>query len=143
MNDVLQLKEAVALFQKLLAEGRTIPVRYTGTSMNPFLREGDWMEVRRATPESVAVGKLVLFENGGELTVHRVCHRSKRNGAVWVSTRGDASIWIDPPRPVGALLGVVQKPAQPRWRAYWKARYLLFLSLAHYVKMRLLSKRKR
>ena len=136
MNEVLKVGEALKLFKELLDQGKSVPVRYTGTSMSPFLKEGDWMEVRKATPENVKLGRVVLFECGGELTAHRICLRFRRNGETWVRTRGDAEIYLDPPRPFSELLGVVCSPREKKWKASLKTWFLLFLSLVEYVKIR-------
>lgn len=137
MNEALKVSEALKLFKELLDQGKRVPVRYTGTSMTPFLREGDWMEVKKPTLENVRIGSVVLFERGGELTVHRVCLLRRRNGALWARTRGDAEIDLDSPFPFEEILGVVASPSEKKGKAYFKARLLLFLSALHYVKIRL------
>ena len=47
----------------------TITVR--GSSMAPFLEEGDRVEVVRVTPGDLKAGDLIVFLRGGEVVVHR------------------------------------------------------------------------
>lgn len=137
MNKVLRSKESIKLLEALLQEGKTVPIRYTGNSMNPVFQEGDWLHIEKATPSNVRVGKIVLFEREGELTVHRVSLKWKQKGCFWVRTRGDTQIWIDPACQLKDLVGVVQAPKEASWKSYMKARLFLFVSGWHYVKMRL------
>ena len=52
-----------------------VVVSVKGTSMKPFLQEGDAVEVVRAEPEAVGRGDILVFMRSGELTVHRFLTR--------------------------------------------------------------------
>lgn len=136
MIPIQKNQEALNLLRGLLAEGKTVPVRYKGTSMHPFLQDGNWMQVVWAAPENVKLGSVVLFERGGELTVHRVCWKGRRQGCGWVRTGGDAERWLDPPQPLSELVGKVNEPRESGHRRLRMALRMLFRAFWQHVKIR-------
>lgn len=62
-----------------LPEGRSVRLPIRGVSMLPTLREGDFVEIRRATPSDLFPGAVLAFPRGEELVVHRLL--------VWEETR--------------------------------------------------------
>ena len=63
-----------ALFQKILfaslRSGRDMTITVTGISMNPTMREGDSVTVRRC--DTYCVGDVLVFCYKGELLIHRL-----------------------------------------------------------------------
>ncbi len=49
-----------------------VVIRVKGTSMAPFLRDGDTAEVVRAAPDTVGRGDILVFVRSGEITAHRL-----------------------------------------------------------------------
>lgn len=78
--------------------------------MEPVYADGDWLLVRPLKGAcTVSPGEVVVARRGQRLVTHRVV--ALRDGMV--TTRGDACRSIDPPLPVGSLLGRVVG-ARPR-----------------------------
>lgn len=75
--------------REMLAAGRecTVPVR--GTSMNPFLVEGDQLSLRALSSEGLRLGDLMAFEQEGRLIVHRCAGRVIRQGHLRYRQKGD------------------------------------------------------
>lgn len=78
--------EALAL---LLKAGRDAVVPVQGTSMNPFLLQGDRLHIRRASPDQLRLGDLMAFRREGALIVHRYAGRVHRDGELWLRQKGD------------------------------------------------------
>lgn len=84
------------ILQDLLAEGLSVEVPVTGTSMSPFIRSGDTITLAPIGRHVSRRGDIVGFPRpDGRLVVHRVI--ALRDGRVL--TRGDAATdedgWID------------------------------------------------
>jgi peptidase S24-like protein len=96
-------------------EGTWIALR--GASMEPAYADGDALLV---TPVSgshpVGPGEVVVARRGERLVTHRVV--DVRDGVV--ITKGDACRGVDPPLPVGALLGRVvrSRRGESRFRGW-------------------------
>lgn len=67
---------------------------YSGTSMSPMFRSGDWLWVQPYESRKISVGDVIVFRPTGEsrITTHRVV-AVNNNG---VKTRGDNSRMEDP-----------------------------------------------
>lgn len=92
------------LMRSILAEGRPITFRVRGTSMSPFIGDGDTVTVYplRNPPR---VGDVVLFlDRHGRAVVHRVVG----TGGGTVVTRGDSVGEDDFPAPMTNILGKVR-----------------------------------
>lgn len=70
-------------------------------SMEPTLSAGDLIIVRQQT--EVAVGDIVVYQNGGSLVVHRVIRLEGDS----ITTQGDANNAHDEPIPLSAVKGEV------------------------------------
>lgn len=91
----------------LLARGATVRARLRGWSMSPFVRDGSAVRIAPADGGRVRPGDLLLVDSGGELMVHRLVARRRRQGALWLVTRGDANPRRDAPVPASAVHGRV------------------------------------
>lgn len=73
-------------------------LRVSGKSMFPWIRPDDLVFLRRARPEDVTRGDVIVFEMGGALCVHRVLslqNNSAANGGLAFITKGDATADAD------------------------------------------------
>ena len=77
--------------------------------MFPWFRAGDLVFIRRCDFESVSVGDVILFEQGGELLIHRVIRRipvvTASGSESFLVTKGDAAIVEDSPVAAKQFLG--------------------------------------
>lgn len=96
-------EDFAALAGELLGGGTGFTFRARGTSMSPFIRDGDVIEVVpiKARPR---LGEVVMVEDSrGRLLVHRVVAMDEGG----VVTRGDAAAAPDDPAPFEAVVGRV------------------------------------
>jgi len=72
--------------------------RSKGSSMEPYLKEGDALVMRKVKPESVKVGDVVLINRSGAPILHRVVQiYSTPEGVFRVVTQGDNAPANEPP----------------------------------------------
>jgi signal peptidase I len=100
----------------LLDAGRQVRFNPVGTSMGPFIRQGDAVTVRPCLPRDLAFGDIVLFAAGQEMyRVHRIVERLREDGRPLFITKGDASPDTDPPISPEDILGEVSAVTKGRW----------------------------
>ncbi|MBU0494840.1 MAG: S24/S26 family peptidase [Chloroflexi bacterium] len=76
-----------ALAGEILGSGRSLRFRAPGSSMRPFIRDGDVLEVQPADASDIRRGDVILFLTMGDRVVaHRVIWASKDA----LMTQGDA-----------------------------------------------------
>lgn len=76
--------------KKIQPEKRTRRLTVKGSSMRPFLNEGDRVIVRSFDVEKVRIGDIVCF--GKPVTCHRVIRKSRKNGRLVVLEKGDRQL---------------------------------------------------
>jgi signal peptidase I len=136
-NDALKIEMTAELLQKFGAAR----LRVLGSSMAPTLRPGDIVSVRRAAPEEISVGQLVVFSAGPRLITHRVVAVvNDPGGRRWI-TRGDRAVCDDATVLPENLIAVVESVSRraspggreiqfaPRPRLTWFESILLALAL--------------
>lgn len=107
------METACGLAEEVVRTFGEVRLRVFGTSMAPAMLPGDLVTIRRAAPEEVSAGDVVLFLKDGRLFVHRVVSHKvtapARNdyGEAHLITRGDRLRHNDPPVSSQELLGRV------------------------------------
>jgi signal peptidase I len=100
----------------LLDAGRQVRFNPSGTSMGPFIRQGDVVTVRPCSLSDLAFGDIVLFSAGREMyRVHRIVERFQADGRSLFVTRGDACQDTDSPISPEDILGKVSVVTKGRW----------------------------
>ena len=100
----------------LLGAGRQVRFNPVGTSMGPFIRQGDTVTVCPCSPRDLAFGDIVLFAAGREMyRVHRIVERFRVDGRPLFVTRGDACQDTDAPIKPEDILGKVSAVTKGRW----------------------------
>ena len=96
--------ELSELAGSVLSTGKLFGFRAHGTSMSPFIRDGDTIYLQRTEP--YRVGDVVMARSPAGATVHRIV----RISGTTITTRGDG-MRDDDPDPVApeAILGKVVK----------------------------------
>ncbi len=90
--------------EELLDRGKQFSFRASGTSMSPFIKDGDAVTILR--DQNPGIGDVVLLKTDeGRLYLHRVVKKSVSG----IVTQGDASLNEDGFTPYGNILGKVVK----------------------------------
>lgn len=84
------------LRKEAIKSGHSVQTVASGTSMFPYLRKGDILIVEPASMATIKRGDVVVFEVGEKWIAHRVTHIHSMDGAIQLTTRGDARISSDP-----------------------------------------------
>ena len=142
--------------EKALSEGKSVELRCTGSSMQPYLR-GDGSETIVASPfspDELIRGTVVLFRYKGRYICHRIIQR--KEGKLLI--QGDGTIAKQEQIPVSDVLGIIHtvvrrnkkpvsthtKTAQWYWRCWLRLTpmrkffllpYRLWLKVAHFLKI--------
>jgi signal peptidase len=84
------------LRKEAIKNGHSVQTIASGTSMFPFLRNGDILTIDPTPIELIKRGDIVVFENEQKWIAHRVIRIQSVDGAIQITTRGDARISSDP-----------------------------------------------
>ena len=103
-------------FADLLNRGLSLRVRVTGRSMQPFLRGGEIVTIKKVPCAELRIGDLIFFESSqGVLVLHRIVRKKlSDNGAYIFQTRGDGLMSFDGEIHGGSVLGkvlLIEKPS--------------------------------
>ena len=83
--------QATELTEDVLARGGEISFRAQGSSMRPFLKDGDYLRVVRSPTRQLAVGDIILYRAGkGGLAAHRLVGWRKKGNKRTIVARGDS-----------------------------------------------------
>jgi signal peptidase I len=96
----------------------SLRLRVTGGSMLPTIRPGSRVLIRRAAPNEIQCGDIVLLRADTGLRLHRLVSVLNAPDGALLITRGDNDMEDDPPVGAAQLLGlfggIEQSP--PKWR---------------------------
>lgn len=109
---------------------RPVSVLVRGRSMEPFLREGDRVEAVAATPEEVRPGDLLVFEKGGEVTVHRLL-ALRRDRFLEKGDGQGMGTWLSWPGKVGRVVALCRSERRVDLRLAPWPRRMAFLGRIH------------
>jgi signal peptidase I len=105
------LLSAVAseLFEEILKMEKDLRIRVTGTSMIPFIRNGEYVTIKRVKPSRLNSGDIVFFRGlDNECILHRIMLKgNNENGTPVFQTKGDAMMAFDAPVSEDRILGRV------------------------------------
>lgn len=109
LPDVASVAESLALFEDILTGGAMLRMRVTGRSMNPFLRGGEILTIRKVPCNSLKKGDLIFFRSSeGCPVVHRIVWRAPHDSlGITFRTKGDALVIPDEPVGDKEILGKV------------------------------------
>ncbi len=98
---ILPARVLMPLVRAALERGQRVRMTVNGSSMMPFLRDSDTVELEPA--QRLRLGDIVLVQDGGRYVLHRIV---RMDGAAFF-IRGDAQPWSEGPFAPEAVLGRV------------------------------------
>ncbi len=108
----------VELAAEILGMGGSFQFRAHGSSMAPFIRDGDLLTVAPVDAARLEIGDVALYRTSwGRIKAHRVVGKTVQGGTLLLETRGDARLSPDRPVPGDRVLGRVVR-AQRGGRVY-------------------------
>ena len=94
------------LSAQILRQGDSFQFRARGSSMTPFIRDGDLLTIAPVDVADLQIGDVVLYRTRHDRVVaHRVAGRALEDGELVLETRGDARLDSDSPVPADCVLG--------------------------------------
>jgi hypothetical protein len=120
-----------SLAQSLMADGLSVEVQVTGSSMSPFIQPGDVVVVDPLDAKPIRIGDVLAFQRDpGRMAIHRVVASRRRQ---WI-LRGDGSRREDAPADPAAIVGRVRSARRGnspvRWGLGPERRLIAYLSRA-------------
>ncbi len=107
-EETLQLAE---LLSEHIAREATARLTVSSDSMEPLIRRGDVVGLRKVAVEAIQPGRIVTFrdpQNARGVVTHRVAARWQEDGGeVSFLTRGDRNLLFDPAVPGSDMVGEV------------------------------------
>lgn len=104
----LSLDELKDVGRHLLLSGKSVNFSLGGTSMYPFLRDGDVGAVLRLPIEELKVGQVVVFEQNGRWIAHRLVSMHRADSGISLLCQGDSILRTDKPIGEAEFLGVIE-----------------------------------
>ena len=98
---------SLELVKEALDKDIPIPLKTFGLSMGDTIRSGEWVLVRKVTPEKLRFGDIVIFQDRTHFVCHRLIRKKKINGTLCVLTKGDSHIAPDRYVPAADVLARV------------------------------------
>lgn len=75
-----------------LTNGHSLRFRALGSSMTPFIRNGDILTATPTNPNQLRIGEIIFYKTkGGNAIAHRILRIKQANNKLTFNTRGDAS----------------------------------------------------
>lgn len=91
---------------QILLQGDSFQFRARGSSMTPFIRDGDLLTISPVDAADLQVGDVVLYRTRRDrIVAHRIVGRRMEGGDLVLETRGDARLDSDSPVPADGILG--------------------------------------
>ncbi len=92
----------------------------SGSSMSPFIRDGETVTVTSCSPKELKFGDIILYAISSDpitspKRIHRVIGKSFLNGKFLLLTKGDACPSPDAPVDLEQVLGKVSAVEKGRW----------------------------
>jgi len=81
---------------ELIAENKIVKIRLGGTSMFPFLRDGDVAYIQKVEIEKLKRGDVIVFLSNYKFIAHRIVKKITRNNETCLLCKGDARSKFDP-----------------------------------------------
>jgi len=88
---------ALELARELIDKGEEVPLKASGLSMGRTIRSGEWVIVRKAEPDQIRCGDIVIYQRRHVFVAHRVIRKLSHRGESHLLTKGDAHLAPDPP----------------------------------------------
>jgi signal peptidase I len=101
------------LSAEILRQGGSFQFRAHGSSMTPFIRNGDLLTIAPVDAASLEIGDVALYRTRRDrIIAHRVVGRTTQGGELVIETRGDARLASDMPVSGDRVLGRVVRIRQ-------------------------------
>lgn len=109
----------ILLAREILGDGGRIRFRAHGTSMRPFIYDGDLLEVHPCDPGGLQAGDIILYQTRFDgILAHRIYKIKDASGKKSFLPQGDANPspdgWITPDQILGKVVIIIKQNRQ--WR---------------------------
>jgi signal peptidase I len=113
------------LATEILESGKSLRFRASGSSMTPFILDGDILEIQPISQQPIRLGDVVLCQtNDRGVVAHRVTRLAQRNGLTRLVTQGDALFypdgWINAGQVLGRVASVERRGRRIAIAAGWR-----------------------
>lgn len=114
-----------SLAEEILGKGERLLFRARGVSMEPFIRDGDVLEVAPYGRRDLRIGDVVLFnDRSGCVLAHRVMRIQEHRGELAIQLKGDALLtpdgWFGDDHLLGTVVTVRRGGASIRLDTWWQ-----------------------
>lgn len=118
-------KQTIHLFKRVIRKNKYLDLPAEGTSMFPFIQEGDLCRFCQCDALQLQKGDVALFyTNTGQLIVHRFYERKVVDDEILYIFKGDTNLGIDQPVPQEQIIGkllFIKKSKSIIYESYFRA----------------------
>ena len=107
LNSEKKQKVVSHLLREQLDKGKQLRFHVTSRSMEPFIRFGDDVVIKKVASMDIIIGDVILFEKGNAFCTHRLIHTKKKDDITHYITKGDKLIGFDVPITEDKIVGKV------------------------------------
>jgi signal peptidase I len=135
--------QAIQVITRVMQKHQLIELPANGTSMYPFMRDGDVCTFERCQPSELVKGDVILFSTvQGQLISHRFIKTIEIHGERYFICKGDTNLGFDEPilpeQIIGRLKYIKRKKttySSATWSSLiWAKVILLFPSLTNLLR---------
>ncbi|MBN1181553.1 MAG: hypothetical protein JXB49_04640 [Bacteroidales bacterium] len=101
------MKHSMIALSPFIIEEEPSPIKVVGSSMHPYLKDGDIIAIRSNINQKIKNGNCYIYFSNGTLTIHRLLWHSKN----WGYFAGDANKYIEKIR----IQNIVGEPVIERY----------------------------
>ena len=136
--------EFIEMAKDILSRGDTLRCRASGSSMYPFIRDGDLITVEPVAASQIRYADIIFFQSDeGRVVVHRVVKIRRGEGTTCMVTRGDTMRRTDGCLDGRSLLGritTIEKGGRvlPVARGAWRMASVLYTAALPFSKWAIL-----
>ena len=97
----------LTLIKESLEKIKMVRFRALGSSMFPFIKNGDIITVKYINSKDIVIGDILLYQRDEKFFVHRLIDKRRNNNNIYYITKGDNLPNSDLPIEISSIKGKV------------------------------------
>jgi len=127
---IMPNKQFAVLMTAVLKKGKAFRFQASGSSMSPFIKDGDILTLVGLTQRRIQLGNVLAFyhPHNGKLTVHRVVNRKQKTYLMKLDNGMSADGWVTHDQVIGIVQAIERGGNKIRFGLGWEKVWIAHLS---------------